>query len=452
MKTKVNVMKKVLGFVLTLVIMCGMLPMTSNAAEGTTTYYLNAGGSGLWDQADAWFAAWCWGDGVEGHWVKPTEKNTAGYYVFEVSSACTKIHFVRNNPEYSTPAWDREGKPIWNETSDLTLSKTANGCVYTIDNWDTLDDTKWSHVDSASDGVCDLCGAYTDGVGAKLAGYSLSVDGKIGVNFYMELDAAVVADASAKMHFTLPDGTTSDVLVSAATQETVAEKTYYVFTCEVAAKEMASDIKAKIVTSTAEGTEYTYTVRDYADALIARSTSDAEKAFVKAMLNYGASSQTYFNFNASDLANKNLAEGDKAMPAGASIAESLATNYAAVTTGTLGTFKSNLILNSETTLKVYFTPAVGVEVESIKVDETPVELVKSGDDYVVAIEDINATEIDSVKTITVTAADATTTTLSKCSPLAYGYSVLNANDREALSNVIVALRLYNQAADAYVGN
>ena len=44
-----------------------------------------------------------------------------------------------------------------------------------------------------------------DDLGAKLAGYSLSLDGDIGVNFYMELSDQVIADKdSAYMMFTIP--------------------------------------------------------------------------------------------------------------------------------------------------------------------------------------------------------------------------------------------------------
>lgn len=68
----------------------------------------------------------------------------------------------------------------------------------------TEKNTYGEHPDLDNDGKCDDCGAIIDGIGAKLAGYSLSLTGNIGVNFYMELSNDIVNDESAYMNFTLP--------------------------------------------------------------------------------------------------------------------------------------------------------------------------------------------------------------------------------------------------------
>ena len=183
----------------------------------------------------------------------------------------------------------------------------------------TEKNTYGEHPDLDKDGKCDDCGAIIDGIGAKLAGYSLSLTGNIGVNFYMELSDDVVNDASAYMNFTLPNGTTSKVYVSGthedgstATTDTTVKNgvTYYVFTCEVAAKEMTSDIKAQMIGNNGEkkGTVYTYTVKEYADYILSHMSaeeSDISKAtiqLVKGMLNYGGAAQIYFVFKTDKLA------------------------------------------------------------------------------------------------------------------------------------------------------
>ena len=60
---------------------------------------------------------------------------------------------------------------------------------------------------------------YADGIGERLAGHLLSLNGNIGVNFYMELDSTVAANPNAYMRFTLPNGTTQDVTVAEAVQK-----------------------------------------------------------------------------------------------------------------------------------------------------------------------------------------------------------------------------------------
>ena len=66
------------------------------------------------------------------------------------------------------------------------------------------------------EGICQVCGGYEDGIGARLAGNSLSLNGNIGVNFYMELDDGVLADSGAYLLFTYANGTTKKVLVQEA--------------------------------------------------------------------------------------------------------------------------------------------------------------------------------------------------------------------------------------------
>ena len=142
--------------------------------------------------------------------------------------------------------------------------------------------------------VCSICGeetGFADGIGERLMGYSLSLEGDIGVNFYMELDDAVIADESAYMQFTLPNGDTPKVPVSEAAQKTVGGKTYYVFKCNVAAKEMTSDIKAQLIDGEKSGTEYTYSVKDYADYLFEHTVDsdeyEKEAPLVRAILHTG---------------------------------------------------------------------------------------------------------------------------------------------------------------------
>ena len=89
----------------------------------------------------------------------------------------------------------------------------------------TEKNTYGDHPDADNDGKCDDCGAIIDGIGAKLAGYSLSLTGNIGVNFYMELSNKIIADKDAYMQFTLPNGTVTKVPVSAAqTNVTIEER------------------------------------------------------------------------------------------------------------------------------------------------------------------------------------------------------------------------------------
>jgi len=95
-------------------------------------------------------------------------------------------------------------------------------------------------------GNCTICGEeeFFD----KLMGYTISLREKIAVNYYMTLAEKTLADENAKMVFLVPN-TGSTYTVEIPVKNAVKNGDYYVFTCEVAAKEMTSAICAKLVTS-----------------------------------------------------------------------------------------------------------------------------------------------------------------------------------------------------------
>jgi len=337
----------------------------------------------------------------------------------------------------------------------------AEGDNYTDATDLTADDWTFTinHVDADDNGYCDDCGAIYDGIGAHLAGYTLSLNGNIGVNFYMELSDEVANDSNTYMLFTLPDGSEKQVLLSEATQNTTLTegKTYYVFSCEVSSYEMTQEIKAQMFDGSGNSSkEYSYTVRDYAEFIIDNPTkySSGDVEFAKAMLNYGACAQTYWNVETADLANKNLNEADCQIAALS--ATDLEGYKKSATSNELGTFEGfSLVLKSETTLKAYFKPADGVNVNNLTFTAggKTVTPASSGKYYVLSVENIKAWDLD--EDYTFTASDGNATLEFSCSALSYGYSVLNKseyNTDESLVQLISALYAYQQKSGIYIAS
>ena len=208
-------------------------------------------------------------------------------------------------------------------------------------------------------GVCKNCGYFRNNVGTHLAGHSLTLNGSIGVNFYMMLDPRIVADDSAYMQFTLPDGTTEVMSVRGAAQDEVDGEQYYVFTCQVSAKEMASKIKAQIITNTVKSTVYSFTVEDYANEIL--DNSDAYNNYtvglVRTLMQYGTYADAYFagetlgatkemsQVTADTLA-KEVPVADGELPEGISY------------------YGSTLLLESDVVLRHYFKVAKGTDVSA----------------------------------------------------------------------------------------
>lgn len=304
---------------------------------------------------------------------------------------------------------------------------------------------------------------YSDGIGEHLAGHSLSLNGNIGVNFYMELDDAVVADENAYMQFTLPNGDTPKVLVSEAAQKTVGGKTYYVFQCSVAAKEMTDTITAQMFSGEKQGEEYSYTVKQYADYLFANAyeadgTTVKNQAYadaiklIEAMVNYGAYSQLYFDHNIDSLANVDIT----------------ATNVSGVTAGTVNKAYvgssntlpdgvslagANLELESETVMNLYFTNITGKALTFTTSGNVALMQEQSGEYTKVTITGIAAQYLDSDVTVNVALEGDDKAYSVKYSPMNYCYNVIarapSATRTEALKDVMRAFYLYNKEAKAY---
>ena len=346
--------------------------------------------------------------------------------------------------ESNTPASiDLSTCKIWLEITD------TDGMIYAVG----AAAPHIEHVDSNNDNICDSCGKYMDNIGARLAGHSLTLDGSVGVNFYMELSSEVTDDSSAYMEFTLPGGKTSTVKVSEAPTEVISGTTYYKFKCQVNATAMTDTITAQIKSNVGNSKVYEYTVKEYADYLFEHKNENTEFAkaaeLIEAMVNYGSYAQIYAGYNA-----ENLAVGD-------------AGNLKSVDDVTIGEYTytpnanetkvqfagANLSLLSKTTLRMYFRLSnVDVANVTFTYGGNTLEKTQSGDYYYVELVGIPASKLDDDCVVTVN--DGTNSFDVTYTPMAYCANVVNRETTEtrteSLKNLIKALVLYNRAADAYI--
>lgn len=279
-----------------------------------------------------------------------------------------------------------------------------------------------------------------------LAGHSISLAGDIAVNFYMELsDEVINSQNNPYMLFTIPDTSaeyqTQKVYVKDVTPVKANGKDYYIFKCRVAAKDMNAQITAKLIDGTERGEVYTYSVKQYADYLLAHTDErdDWAKAapLVKAMLNYGANAQIYFNKNSENLANADLDEKDKVLGD-----DEITPPQTSFNLPDGVTFEgSTLSLKSETTLSLYFT---GSEKLTFSCDGYNVETVESGNYQIARIRGIMAADIGSSITLNVGGGTATYSPLNYCAK-----ALADNTSDEKLTNTVKALYLYYKATEEY---
>lgn len=101
----------------------------------TKTFYLDAGGSSLWDQGDAWFEAWIWGEGFDDTWVTFEKTSEESIYSVEVPVSITGMKIIRRSASHSAGSWKDDDK--WNNTDDIEISEGMN--LITITGWETGD-------------------------------------------------------------------------------------------------------------------------------------------------------------------------------------------------------------------------------------------------------------------------------------------------------------------------
>ena len=309
--------------------------------------------------------------------------------------------------------------------------------------------------------------------GVALRGSNLTLNGNIGLNFYFEIDKSlkdiIFADQTAKVRFTLADGSTVDVAANTGLEDTSAMEglTLYRYSCELTAKQMADTVTVQFIMNDKVIAEYEHSVVDYAKIIIANAQNaySAEViALVKAMLNYGANAQLNFGYHTENLANS-LTDAD-----GNAMITEEEKDLSSVTTATFEPYKAtgttidglgnfaaaNLVLKSETTLKVYFKPVDGITPDMItfKVGDNEVTATEYGEYLMISIPNIKASALDDKYVITVTSkTDSTKTGAFDVYVYSYCYSVLKDSTgtyTEQLKDTLRALYLYNVAANSYI--
>ena len=298
----------------------------------------------------------------------------------------------------------------------------------------------------------------TEGAKRLFTFHSLSLNGDIGVNFYLNLSAEQLAQG-VRVDFACNGKSSYVMLDSTAVKD--SRNDCYKATCYVCAAEMNDDITASITVGGADDpieTE-TYRVRTYADVIIANEGDkfSAELiTLVKTLLNYGAGAQTQFTHNIDNLANAGVnyplvgLEADEisgiegTVPSKDSI-DSLLSGAGV----SIEYYGCSLILKTKTTLRFYF--------KKNGADTSQLALMNGNGINVGTVENYN----NSYCYIDVS--DIAASNLSKCYELKFGNTslgsfsalsyakdvLLNDNGEQPITNTVTALYRYNEAAVTY---
>ena len=360
-------------------------------------------------------------------------------------------------------------------SSDEDVATVKNGVITAVAPGAA---TIYAKADDAVDISASISVTVLDEINAALVGTNLTLDGSIGVNFFMELGDDIVNNKRTYMHFELPNGTNSNVSINNAVidTKTIEGKTLYVFKCKVAPKEMAELIMAQLIVPQPENEEeltetsdiknlenssdfnvlkgriYRYTVKQYAKSVLENKDNCEEYErvhdLIEAMLNYGVYAQEYFKFNTYNPSTNNRL--DMSHITAESLEEYAHTEeqgndnvrFAGV----------NMELISETTLRMYFSiKNVDIKDVTFIYQNNLLDVERVGEYYCVSLTGITANNLDSDCVVMVN--DGKDEFSVSYSPLAYCYSAISRKitpiQTEALKDLLRAFVIYNEEANKY---
>lgn len=239
-------------------------------------------------------------------------------------------------------------------------------------------------------------------------GSSITLDGSVKLNSYMNFSDTAINDTNAKLVISTPDGR-SDTIKMSQLQKGENTNEYFA-TTRIPAKEMTTELTGQFIDGNGNVIEtFTTNVASNAKQVISSTADEKYKVVAAELLNYGARAQVYFNYNynASDsnLANNGLAV--KRKNTYNNLEDTVFDSYTSSATGSISGisyYGSSLSFIADISIKHYFTLESGnISDHTFKVNgETTVPVYdEATGKYYVTVSGISAKNFDTDYTVTV---------------------------------------------------
>ena len=207
---------------------------------------------------------------------------------------------------------------------------------------------------------------------------------------------------------------------------------YYVIPARLAAAQMTEEITLDFLQNDVSVLQKTYTIRDYAVAILEGNYPATTKKLVRNMLSYGGSAQQYFGVNTDNLADAGYESTD---------AVTLPSGYEAMSVNGsisgLQFYGASLVFDSKIAVRYYFTGSVE------NIDFGDYDVVAKGDMHYVEVPGINPQDYG--KCVVLTAAKGGESLSMSYSPLNYIVR-MSQKGSETLKPLLSALYGYHAAA------
>ena len=275
---------------------------------------------------------------------------------------------------------------------------------------------------------------------AVFEGANLTLGQLLGLHFHTDLSKQYLANASVQFtYFDKRTDTDKVVTVSVGSTTVDSNSGFYLFTVELPAVFMTTEVEAVLLYDGQALQTMSYTIQEYAMSIIGGSYEQKDKNAATAMLNYGAMAQNYFGYKTDALANSTLTNGKFTTTDAELAAAGDLTGYRATIQNRASNFIGyTLLLKDVTYIRLYFTEQVTVTLNGA--EKTAV---KDGDKarYYVEIPGVNAANLGTANTIV-----CGNMTIENLSVLSLASQVAKDTTKsEAFRNAMIALILYAQS-------
>ena len=287
---------------------------------------------------------------------------------------------------------------------------------------------------------------------AAFYGMTLSLDGEISLNIYMDLDEKELKEQGAYMQFTLPGGnhTATEVPLENAVETMIGNRKCYKFSAGVAAKDMTQEITATFIHGDKTPTKTVKTsIKEYCDVIRNDPVTYGEKAvdLVEAMLNYGGYTQLYFNHHTDDLANQDLDLPLKEPTLGSEYTPSKEGECTGLTLRA-----TRAMLTTTTDLRHYFKFSGDEDDYTFTIGDKELEVEEDVSGKYVAVKSIRAKDLDKMTTMVVTNTKDQTRMTIRYSAFSNIKQVLaSPSSRKESKDMMTAMYWYGIAAQNYFG-
>ena len=316
-----------------------------------------------------------------------------------------------------------------------------------------------NHTDSNSDSICDVCGWPC---GEHIfEGASITLTDSIAVNYMIKKSVVTTLGYdNLYIQFTFLD---KDYTISNYTES----GEYYVFTFKNIAPNHINDTIYATLCGTKDGANYTsktieYSIKTYCYNMLEKYSSDDYKALrtlLVDMLNYGADSQIYTDHNTDKLANADLTDTQKAWGTTTepSVKSVLNLSQNSIDTPTVNWKGGNLYMSNSVVMLLTIETdsidnlAIKVSCNGRSWTVSHDNIVKREDyenRYYVYVTGIKVTEMRENVDVTVYKDGNAISNTLRYSIESYAKTKINGGN-EALSNLLVSMIKYGDAAKAY---